>query len=626
MSTRIKIRHVSGSKANQIEQFQIDDLDQVTIGRDPSSTITFDPTRDDRVSRSHATIRIVKGDKLAFRIVDNGSSNGTKVNGAPVQRERETDLLPDDRIEVGSGGPVIVFDVEPRPPHMVARTKIIGAEETMAPPAAATRIEPGPSMATGTGLGTSPPTGDYGTPPPTMKVGVGRETMMREVAQAVGVERQANTQKWMYTLAGVLAVVAVVGGGLYWRMSTDKQQAVQAAASAQQAVEEARLDASKKAAALENQAQKIGEQAKRASGLTPQEIVAQYRKATVFLEVQWRLYDRDSLKPLFHKSVAVNGVLQPCYVEYEPGKIVRWLTTEDEERTNFPVGSSGRGTGFVVSSDGYILTNKHVAAGWMIDYNEYSPYERGRGVVFKALTGIPRDKKGAAIPLAALLAEKQGAGVIDFFPTSQVRYPQWRPDSGGMIFHSGYPIRTNKDPSNAFFGKNEGINARFPGSSLSIAADLVRPSTVADVALVKINSPQKLDHVELAEDHSVAQGAPITVLGYPGTSTETFAVIRTQEAGVMGSRVEQIPEPTVTPGVVSLLGRAREEVGGVTVVATLGDVYQLTAGAAAGNSGGPVFDTNGKVVAIFTFGSPRRETTTWAVPIHYGRDLFEVQR
>src|ERR1700677_2414299 len=113
MSTRIEIRHVAGSKVNQIEQFQLDNLDELTIGRDPRSTIAFDPARDDRVSRQHAKIRIIKGDQLAFRITDLGSSNGTRVNGNRI--DRETDLLPGDRIELGSGGPVIVFDVQPRP-------------------------------------------------------------------------------------------------------------------------------------------------------------------------------------------------------------------------------------------------------------------------------------------------------------------------------------------------------------------------------------------------------------------------------------------------------------------------------------------------------------------------------
>ncbi len=171
------------------------------------------------------------------------------------------------------------------------------------------------------------------------------------------------------------------------------------------------------------------------------------------------------------------------------------------------------------------------------------------------------------------------------------------------------------------------LTARFPDSSLSINADMLRASTKADVALVKISIPQKLSHVELAApDNVVAQGAPITVLGYPGTSAETLAIIRTQEAGNLSSRREHIPDPTVTPGVVSLVGRSRQDTGDVTIFGQMGDAYQLTAGATAGNSGGPVFDANGKVIAIFTYGSTETENTTWAVPIQYGRALLDVQQ
>jgi S1-C subfamily serine protease len=58
----------------------------------------------------------------------------------------------------------------------------------------------------------------------------------------------------------------------------------------------------------------------------------------------------------------------------------------------------------------------------------------------------------------------------------------------------------------------------------------------------------------------------------------------------------------------------------------MGEIYQLTVPSGAGNSGGPVFDQQGKVVGIFTAGAPTRETTTFAVPIKFGIDLFKLQR
>ncbi|MGT2428832.1 hypothetical protein ACU4HD_09235 [Cupriavidus basilensis] len=52
--TRIIITHISGSKAHQIEQFEVDRFDQIILGRDPAATVVFDPQRDDLVSRQHA--------------------------------------------------------------------------------------------------------------------------------------------------------------------------------------------------------------------------------------------------------------------------------------------------------------------------------------------------------------------------------------------------------------------------------------------------------------------------------------------------------------------------------------------------------------------------------------------
>ncbi|MEI9984143.1 MAG: hypothetical protein WDN69_13615 [Aliidongia sp.] len=65
------------------------------------------------------------------------------------------------------------------------------------------------------------------------------------------------------------------------------------------------------------------------------------------------MYDTFSGKPVFQKVVTRRGQRLPSFVELGDGRIVPWLTTEDEERTNIPIGGSSFGSGFVVSDTGW---------------------------------------------------------------------------------------------------------------------------------------------------------------------------------------------------------------------------------------------------------------------------------
>ncbi|MGZ9020765.1 MAG: FHA domain-containing protein [Rhodoplanes sp.] len=194
---RVLVKHSTGSKANRIEQFSIDSSEDISLGRDPAAMVTYDPEKDDLVSRRHALIRTKKNGELSFTIEDLQSRNGTFVNGERLTGERE--LLPGDVVELGSGGPKFTFDVEPRPPHLIARTKMGHGEEHPAAPA-------------GTVAG--------GTASQAYKVGVGRSTVMDMLSEQL---KRAN-RNWMYILAGVLALILVVAASLYYQnvVSTEK--------------------------------------------------------------------------------------------------------------------------------------------------------------------------------------------------------------------------------------------------------------------------------------------------------------------------------------------------------------------------------------------------------------------
>jgi S1-C subfamily serine protease len=62
---------------------------------------------------------------------------------------------------------------------------------------------------------------------------------------------------------------------------------------------------------------------------------------------------------------------------------------------------------------------------------------------------------------------------------------------------------------------------------------------------------------------------------------------------------------------------------------TLGDAFQLSINSTgAGNSGGPVFNSSGKAIGLFTYGSCNigDACVSHAVPIKHGRFLLTPQR
>lgn len=126
------IRHLSGSKAGQIEQLTIDDYSEITIGRDQSSTIQFDPNKEVQVGRHHARIIQDPSHTDQFIIADLNSRNGTYVNKQAVAGTVR--ILPGDTVQLGPSGPEFQFDVEP-PATLMGFTQSM--DQPVPPPAVA---------------------------------------------------------------------------------------------------------------------------------------------------------------------------------------------------------------------------------------------------------------------------------------------------------------------------------------------------------------------------------------------------------------------------------------------------------------------------------------------------------
>jgi S1-C subfamily serine protease len=590
--TRIVIRHLSGSKVNQIDQFDLAGLQEITLGRDPKSTVAYDVQRDDEVSRRHAVIRIKNDKELYFRIADLNSSNGTMLNGERIGGEVE--LLPDDVVELGAGGPKFTFDVQPRPASLPSRTRAMGAMGAV--DAAATRIVAATQAEAATAeRSVVPGTQERGaattatTSSTPARTPVGKATILRMLSD----ERRSSRQVWIAALAAVL-VLAIIGGGAVWwhgqSVATQLQQEVATAAARSELIRTEAADALSKSIGIKpDDIKKLGE-------------------ATVYIHNQWQLYDRETNRPIFQKMTKVGDDVLPAYVRLEDGRLVRWLTLDTDKSNLYKaIGSDHTGSGFVNDARGFILTNKHVAAGWSWAYEDFHVNGWSRGSVYTIRT----DRHDTRTNMDNIRALNT-----------------WVPESGGYLFESTRPNPLTNGERD-FFGRNEVLTVQFPGTRSDINATLLRVSIDADVAEIKIDSMQTLHALDLADDNTVQIGAKIILLGYPGVSQETIALQQSTEGGRVRERAIYIPEVTVTEGIVAKMptkNDRRDQDSGLQVFGTTGDTYQLDIFAAPGHSGGPVLDSTGKVIALLSLRRTTAEHVSFAVPVKYVRELMQPQR
>jgi S1-C subfamily serine protease len=181
----LELRIMSGSRAGMREWF---DKSVVSVGRHPLSDLRFDPQQDLDVSTRHAELRGIDG---VWTIHDQQSTNGTFVNGTRLQGERV--LREGDTISFGANGPRVEIRLGARHAEGAEAAAAVGPVSPVAPRAA--------------------------TPP---AAAARKDTTLR-IAEAVAAGTRPH-ERALWTGAGAVAALAVLGALVWQRQASARDR------------------------------------------------------------------------------------------------------------------------------------------------------------------------------------------------------------------------------------------------------------------------------------------------------------------------------------------------------------------------------------------------------------------
>ena len=408
-------------------------------------------------------------------------------------------------------------------------------------------------------------------------------------------------------LAGLAAVILLVAGGAAYAKARSDRTGRDTERNLATLRDSLSRESEASRAVLADMGDRTARSVQLAEQLQPAEIADRYGAAVVQVDFSWKLSFTPTGGQVYHMLVpnlykGADGRTRPI-IDNGRQMLPAWVQVQNQieplltldQNSGRPVGVSSRGSGFVVSSSGFILTNRHVSYNWQAYYS-FDPNDIGP--VVNPQTG-------------ELMVDANGTPVLTRPPE------RWIPAETKQAGPKG--------EIGSFQARVEYLYVRFPKDPTPFEASNVRPSQRHDVALIKVDAPSTLTYVEMKDTYDeTRQGDAVTVMGYPGVAAEVMTVIKSRDMFNREAQQRILPDPTLSVGVVGKVLRAADaEVrDGIMTFAPTGDTYQLTINSTGGgNSGGPMFDASGNVIGIYFAGN---NVISFAVPIRYGMELLRI--
>ncbi len=281
-------------------------------------------------------------------------------------------------------------------------------------------------------------------------------------------------------------------------------------------------------------------------------------------------------------------------------------------KQSFTGGCSGAfGSGFIISPDGYVVTNGHVVHSSAVDvlranimFGNLATIKSYLGFLVKT-TFVTQDSADAFYARVVRNDDTALQPILNSL--------EWQELEETSITETKQASFYAVQLSNQVVIFDEKNLQNFNYGSTIVRAELIAkdydPNMTdeggfrgSDVAILKIDERKNYPFVTLGSIDGLGAGSPLTVIGFPGVA----------ESSVVD---EKQSIPTATLGQVSAIRDAK---------GTTNKLIQSDVAIGRGNSGGPAFNQYGEVVGLATY-TVSENTSGGGAKVNYMRDIADLK-